>query len=83
MLIDNAIWHARVDSFYALKSLLQYKLKTRKIPFSFQIVGISFLALSHIIKANLNNVHYASNRIVTKNMSLITKLLNLFYLFAL
>ena len=35
MPIDNATWHARVGSFYALKTLLQYKSKTRKVPFLF------------------------------------------------
>ena len=78
MPIDNATWHARVGSFYALKTLLQYKSKTRKVSFSFQTVYFLFLALSYIFKSILNNVHYFFNCIVTKNMSLIMKLTNIF-----
>ena len=78
MAIDNAPWHARVGSFYASKPSLQYKLKTRQVPFSFQTVYYSFLALSSIIKSNLNNVHYVLNCMVTKKMNLITKLPNIF-----
>ena len=78
MPIDNAAWHARVGSFYALKPLLQYKSKARKVSFSFQTVYYSFLALSYSIKSNLNNVHCVFNCMVTGNMSLITKLANIF-----
>ena len=78
MPIDNAAWHAGVGSFYALKTLLQYKSKTRKVPFLFQTVYFSFLALSYIFKSNLNNVHYFFNCMVTKNMSLVTNLPNIF-----
>ena len=67
MLIDNAAWHARVGSFYALKPILQYKLKTKKVPFSFQTVYFSFLALSYIIESNVNSVRYVFNWMVTKN----------------
>ena len=81
MAIDNATWHARVGSFYASKPSLQYKLKTRQVPFSFQTVYYSFLALSCIIKSNLNNVHYVLNCLVTKKMNLITKLPNIFICF--
>ena len=80
MSIDNATWHARV-SFYALKTLLQYKPKTRKVIFSFQTVYFLFLALSYIFKSILNNVHCFFNCMVTKNMSLTTKLTNIFLLF--
>ena len=76
--IDNATWHARVGSFYALKPLLQHKSKTRKVPFSIQTLYYSIVALSYIIKSNLNNVHYVLNCMVTKNMGLITKLPNIF-----
>ena len=78
MLIDNAAWHARVGGFYALKPILQYKLKTKKVPFSFQTVYFSFLALSYIIESNVNSVRYVFNWMVTKNISLITKLLKIF-----
>ena len=78
MPIDNATWHTRVGSFYALKPLLQYKSKTRKVSFSFQTVYDLFLALPYTIKSNLNNVHYFFNCMVTKNMSLVTKLPNIF-----
>ena len=47
----NTTWHARVGSFYALKTLLQYKSKTRKVPFSFQTVYFLFLALSYVISS--------------------------------
>ena len=79
MPIDNATWHARVVSFYALKTLFQYKSKIRKVPFSFQTVYFLFIALPYIFKSILNNVHYFSNCMVTKNMSLITKLTNIFF----
>ena len=80
MPIDNATWHARVGSFCAVKTLLQYKSKTRKVPFSFQTVYFLFLALPYIIKSNINSAHYIFNCMVTKNMSLITRLLNIFLL---
>ena len=35
MLHVNVTWHARVGSLYVLKTLLQYKSKTRKVSFSF------------------------------------------------
>ena len=78
MSIDNATWPARVGSFYALKTLLQYKSKTRKVSFSFQTVHFLFLALPYIFKSILNNFHYFFNCMVTKNMSLITKLTKIF-----
>ena len=78
MPIGNATWHAGVGSFYALKTLLQYKLKTRKVTFSFQTVYFLFLALSYIFKSILNNVHYFFKCMVTKSMSLITKLTYIF-----
>ena len=78
MPIDNATWHVRVGSFYALKTLLPYKSETRKVPFSFQTVYFLFLAFSYIFKSILNNVHYFFNCLVTKNMSLITKPTNIF-----
>ena len=78
MLIGNATCHARVGSFYALKTILQYKSETRKASFSFQTVYFLFLALSYIFKSILNNVHYFFNCMVTNNMSLITKLTNIF-----
>ena len=71
-----------MGSFYASKPLLQYKLKTIKVLFSFQTVYYSFLALSYIIKSNLNNVCHVFNCMVTKkNMNLITKLPNIFLFF--
>ena len=79
MPIDNATWHATVRSFYALEPLLQYKSKTRKVSFSFQTLYYSFLALSYTIKSNLNNVYYFFNCMVTKSMSSITLLPNIFF----
>ena len=43
-----------------------------------QTAYFPFLALSYIFKSNLISVHYAFNCMVEKNMSLITKLLNIF-----
>ena len=62
MPIENATWQARVGRFYALQPLLKYKSKCRKILFSFQTVYFSCLALFSCM--------------VTKNMSIITKLPN-------
>ena len=78
MPIDIATWHARVGSFYALKTLLQHKSKTRRVSFLFKTVCFLFLALSYIFKSILNNVHCFFNCMVTKNISLITKLNNIF-----
>ena len=78
MPIDNATWYARVDSFCALKTLCRYKSKTRKVAFSFQTVYFLFLALPYIFKSILNNAHYFFNFMLTKNMSLTTKLTNIF-----
>ena len=38
MLIGNPTKHVGVGSSYAIKILLQYKSKTKKVPFLFQIL---------------------------------------------
>ena len=66
MPIDNVTWHARVGTFYTLKSSPKINLNAKKFPVLTNTICFSLISFLNVIILHLTNVQHVLDCVLTK-----------------